>query len=82
MGLKGDLLIKVAHNHNIAADAERLCPRGHNWNPQAFKIISIAPITVNESGPVHLLAITNTGLRLYFTTSRVHDETMVLVRKR
>lgn len=33
------------------------------------KIISIFPVSVTESERVHLIAITNGGIRLYFTTN-------------
>jgi hypothetical protein len=52
-----------------------MCPRVQNWDAQMFSIIAAAPVTTSESGPVHLVCITQGGLRLYFCTnsSRVNS---------
>ena len=53
--------------------------RFSNFIPQAaidertFEIVSLHPISTEESLKIHLVAITSTGVRLYFSTVYRHD---------
>jgi hypothetical protein len=81
LGDRGDGTVLSATQYNVALEGERLSPRGVNWRHQVFslfsqflffqdfKILSIHSIPATESGPIHLVAIANNGIRLYFTTS-------------
>jgi len=64
LGDKGDMIAKVAEKSNIIEEAQYLCPRG----VKSFKIVSLTPITTTESSRVTLMAVTSTGIRLYFSS--------------
>lgn len=66
LGEKGDAISHVYSHTSIEKQVETFCPRAKTWHP---KIISMYPLTKNESNNVHLVAVTKTGYRLYFTTS-------------
>lgn len=76
LGANGDSMTKVAQKSRIMEEVILQEPRGckvtYNFKfidfLKPFKIISIAPILSSESQNVHLVAMTSTGLRLYFTT--------------
>ncbi|KAI9204573.1 Nup133 N terminal like-domain-containing protein [Polychytrium aggregatum] len=56
---------------NIYLSAQRLLdkyPNSSSLDQQSFKIFSIHPLSSSESKTIHLLAVTTTGVRLYFTT--------------
>ncbi len=80
LGEDGKSISKVATASHIAQEAIKMCPRVQNWDAQMFSIIAAAPVTTSESGPVHLVCITQGGLRLYFCTnsSRVNSRLVSL----
>ena len=69
LGPGGDAFRTVAYAGHLASSAQRLCPRSPLLETRSFKIISIVTVPRSESRLAHLLAITNTGARLYFTTA-------------
>jgi nuclear pore complex protein Nup155 len=67
LGTDGAALRRAAHRADIRASAARLCPREPSlWDQNAFALTSLH--VVEEPGPVHLVAVSSTGIRLYFTT--------------
>ena len=58
---------KIAHADQLCELAIRLCPAG-NINRKTFKIVSIHTVGMDESGIIHLVAISSCGIKLYFTT--------------
>lgn len=43
-----------------------------------FHIVNITAIETTESGPVHLIAVTRGGLRLYFSTLKPHTNSRLV----
>lgn len=63
--------VTSANSSSIAAEAHYVARTVDKKNFE--KIIHIAPIPKNDSSCVHLVAITQTGVRLYFTTSSLNN---------
>ncbi|EFC50324.1 nucleoporin 155 [Naegleria gruberi] len=72
LGENGDSMRKVVSYSNLLQDMMRKFPN-YNCNLNSLKIISIAPISENESKAVHLVAITSKGDRIFFTTGYSQD---------
>ena len=71
MGLKGDVMNSVACCDNVAGNASRFLNRGQ-IDKNTFRIVSIHPIVESESKPLHLLAISSSGIRIYFSALPAH----------
>ncbi|KDQ20540.1 hypothetical protein BOTBODRAFT_26554 [Botryobasidium botryosum FD-172 SS1] len=57
---------RIAVASNLAAHAQQLCPGSASLN-SPFEISAVHVIPVSDSKGVHLVAITTTGARLYFS---------------
>lgn len=70
MGAQGTSLSRVARM-TVGAISQRAMAIVKTLDSQIFKpIVSIAPIDLTESNFVHLVAVTQSGVRLYFSTYR------------
>lgn len=74
LGLHGDAFRVVIHKTNIASEAVRFVPQMFPDSAGAsarkeLTIVGIYPIQTTESSTLHLVAVTRTGVRLYFGTS-------------
>ncbi|KAI9246692.1 Non-repetitive/WGA-negative nucleoporin C-terminal-domain-containing protein [Phascolomyces articulosus] len=68
LGPNGNEFTPVARNTDILNSARLACRQSSaNMNADGFKIQSIHVISKAESNKIHLLAVTVTGFRLYFT---------------
>ena len=68
LGSKGDEFTSVAHNTDIRNSAQLACRQSTAaFDANEFDIQSIHVISKAESKKVHLLAVTTSGYRLYFT---------------
>jgi nuclear pore complex protein Nup155 len=77
LGVNGDAFRVVAHKTDIAGDTLRqfpgMFPDSSSAAQRDLNIVGIYPISSGESATVHLVAVTKTGVRLYFgTQSNVH----------
>lgn len=70
LGAKGTSLSRVARM-TVGAISQRAMAIVKTLDSKIFKpIVSISPIDLTESSVVHLVAITQSGVRLYFSTHR------------
>ncbi|KAI9496976.1 Non-repetitive/WGA-negative nucleoporin C-terminal-domain-containing protein [Zychaea mexicana] len=68
LGANGNEFTTVAHNTDICNSARLACRQSSvEFTTTEFEIQSIHVISKAESKKVHLLAVTTTGFRLYFT---------------
>lgn len=58
---------RIAHCSDIFEQASRLCPTGV-LNKKGFKVVSINAVKAQDSAFIHLVAITSSFVKLYFTT--------------
>eukprot|EP01122_Echinamoeba_exundans_P013062 TRINITY_DN5637_c0_g1_i1.p1 TRINITY_DN5637_c0_g1~~TRINITY_DN5637_c0_g1_i1.p1 ORF type:complete len:1349 (+),score=350.75 TRINITY_DN5637_c0_g1_i1:39-4085(+) len=77
LGVNGDAFRVVTHKTDIASDTLRqfpgMFPDSGSAAQRDLNIVGIYPISAAESATVHLVAVTKTGVRLYFgTQSNVH----------
>jgi len=82
LGLDGNSLSKISTTTEISKQAIAMCPRVQNWDSKMFQIVNISAIETTESGPVHLVAITRGGLRLYFSTLKPHTSSRLYYHKK
>ena len=68
LGNEGDGMHRVIAKSDITSEAQKRSPRGHHLDKKMFDIVSIFPVEGSESGPVHLVAVTKAGMRIYMTT--------------
>ncbi|KAJ1658460.1 hypothetical protein IWQ61_002303 [Dispira simplex] len=68
LGLRGDEFRHVEHHTTICQKALTLCPSSSLLPRNSFVIVSIHAIEASRSRRFHLVAVTSTGCRLYFTT--------------
>eukprot|EP01135_Chromosphaera_perkinsii_P003900 Nk52_evm1s262 gene=Nk52_evmTU1s262 len=71
MGPNGDTMALVACCDNICGDASRFLNRGQ-IDKRSFRIVSIHPILATESKHLHLLAVSSSGIRVYFSGLRAN----------
>ncbi|KAI8144562.1 Non-repetitive/WGA-negative nucleoporin C-terminal-domain-containing protein [Fennellomyces sp. T-0311] len=68
LGPKADGFTSVARHTNVCDSAQLMCRQSSvMFEPNDFEIQSIHVISKAESKKVHLLGVTTTGFRLYFT---------------
>lgn len=67
LGSSDSAFDKIAHCHDIFEQASRLCPTGV-LNKKGFKLVSINAVLVQDSAFIHLVAVTSSFVKLYFTT--------------
>ena len=86
LGTDGQSMRRVTVYSNAAREATRYVPRGlYLSRDQTLPIRAIAAVPASESASVHLMAITYTGIRLFFSTraSRTsRPSTLTLVNAR
>ncbi|KAJ1954034.1 hypothetical protein IWQ62_005855, partial [Dispira parvispora] len=68
LGLSGNEFRYVAHHTTICQKALTLCPSANLLPRSSFVIVSIHVIKASQSQRFHLVGVTSTGCRLYFTT--------------
>jgi nuclear pore complex protein Nup155 len=61
---------RAAKNTEVCKSAQLMCPTSPLLETQNFELVSIHPISERESKKIHLVAVTSTGCRLYFTHHR------------
>ncbi|KAG8903519.1 hypothetical protein FRB99_003175 [Tulasnella sp. 403] len=61
---------RVAMLDHIASKARTMCPGSNLFDSKDFRIHSLYPIDASESKGIHLMAVTTSGVRLYFTHHR------------
>ena len=71
LGPAGDMFTPITTLTAICKSAQVLCPGTPSLDIRNFSIAHLQPTLPNESKNVHLVAITSTGCRLYFTHSRM-----------
>ncbi|KAL1918592.1 uncharacterized protein VTP21DRAFT_2614 [Calcarisporiella thermophila] len=70
LGRDGRSFTRVERKTDIGRHASMLYPTSQAISPQSFKIVSIHIVNTSESKWVHLVAVTSTGCRLYFSHNR------------
>jgi len=70
LGADGLSLANVGQCTNIRKRAQSLCPTSRQFEESQFDIISIHPISVAESQAGRLIAVTSSGARLFFTSTK------------
>ena len=70
LGHDGESFQTVYHARDILNKCREIHPSSPLYTPALFKIISINPTTTKESTKYHLVAITSSGSRLYFSHSK------------
>ncbi|TIB67852.1 nucleoporin-domain-containing protein [Wallemia mellicola] len=70
LGKDGQGTTKIASASEIARQAAMLCPGFPQLDQRTFSIKRIFVISPAESSSVHLVAVTSTGVRLYFSHHR------------
>jgi len=69
LGSNGQGFKKIASINNIKSKIFRLWREAQQYlSPNLYNVISISAILENDSSLLHLLAVTASGFRLYFTT--------------
>ncbi|RCH87251.1 hypothetical protein CU098_000350, partial [Rhizopus stolonifer] len=76
LGNDGYTFNTVYRKTDVLQTAKMACPSTHYLTGKDFKIVSIQPTTALESTSYHLVAITNSGLRIYFSH---HTESQHLI---
>jgi len=68
LGSDGETFTVVASVSNVKKGAERLWYEARSLQAKTFDVVSIAVVPPTSSAAVHLVAITVSGIRLYYTT--------------
>ncbi|OMJ19767.1 putative nucleoporin [Smittium culicis] len=68
LGKDGTKFDRIIQHKNIYSEALIMSPAFDSLGKNSFEIVSINVVPVAESNTVHLVAISNTGSRLYFST--------------
>lgn len=68
LGSDGEGFTQVASVYNVKKLVEKLWYEARSLQAKTFDVVSIAVVPSTSSSVVHLVAITVSGIRLYFTT--------------
>jgi nuclear pore complex protein Nup155 len=66
LGTAGTALTRVKRFKNVVESVRSVCAQG---TMDVGRIVSLKVVSPQESQIVHLIAVTSTGMRLYFTTT-------------